>query len=353
MLVKLQSAIALLTSSCLVCVASAPSSVGFVVTNGEAQVDGSAVRGNSTLFPGSFVQAGSATSDLVFPGGSNLLLQPEAAVKVFRGYTVLEKGAAIQHGTQGLIASGLKISSLSSQGSVVVGMKDASHLEVTAQGGPAEVRNAAGAMVAHLEPGKALTFSIQDAQPAPPAQPQSASPVFGIGSQTQQVTIHGVLRKDHAGRYGHYLVTDILSKNTYELQGPGLDDLVGASVEATGTLYDTAPAEGASKVLSVSDVHQFSSNENPGAAPATRAAGPPAPSGETNPAPSTTAPAPNATPAPEAPSTPADASTPTPPPLVQHNDTTKILVIVAIAAGAAVGVAVGLAGGKSSTVSPE
>ena len=84
-----------------------------------------------------------------------------------------------------------------------------------AQGGAAEVRNAAGVVLAHLEPGKAFTLSIQDAQQAPaaPAQPQSSpTPVFGIGSESQQITIHGVLRKDHAGRYGHYLVTDVLAR---------------------------------------------------------------------------------------------------------------------------------------------
>ena len=40
-------------------------------------------------------------------------------------------------------------------------------------------------------------------------------------------------------------------------------------------------------------------------------------------------------------------------PLPQHSDTAKIIVIVALAAGAVVGVALGLGGGKSSTVSPE
>lgn len=354
---KLQSAIALFTSSCLVCVASAPSNIGLLVTSGEAHVDGSAIRGNSTLFPGSLVQAGNATSDLMFSGGSNLLLQPDAAVKVFRGYAVLENGSVVQHGNQALIAGGLRISSLSSQGSVVVGMQDATHLRVTAQNGPAEVRNTAGAMVARLEPGKAFSFSIQETQQAPPAPQQNPTPVFGIGSQSQQITIHGVLRKDHAGRYGHYLVTDTLSKATYELQGPGLDDLVGALVEATGTLYDTAPAEGASRVLSVSDVHQYSSNElpsTPETAPPTEAAGQPAPP-DTAPAPSTSTAAPEApsTTAPEAPAAPEEASVPQPPPLVVHSDTAKILVIVGIAAGAAVGVALGLAGGKSSTVSPE
>ena len=49
MLVKLQSAIALLTCGCLVSVAASPSSVGFVVTNGQVEVDGSVVHGNSNL----------------------------------------------------------------------------------------------------------------------------------------------------------------------------------------------------------------------------------------------------------------------------------------------------------------
>ncbi len=359
MLVKLQSAIALFTSGCLVCVASVPSNVGFVVTNGEAQVDGSAVHGNSTLFQGSLVQAASAPSDLMFPGGSNLLLQPDSAVKVYRGYAVLQRGVAIQHGFHGLVADGLKISALSPQSSIVVGMKDASHLEVAARGGAAEVRNSAGALVAHLEPGNAFTFSVQDAQQSPSTPPPT--PVFGIGSQATQITVRGILRKDHAGRYGHYLLTDIATKTTLELQGPGLDDLVGAAVEVTGSIYDTTPAEGATKVLSVADIRQMPLNDIPGAttpeaAPPTEAAAQPTPSGDT--APTTEAGAeipaqPGTTPASAPPASAPEETTPAPPPLVVHSDTAKILVIVAIAAGAAVGVALGLGGGKSSTVSPE
>ena len=52
MLVKVQSAIALFTCGCLVSVAASPSSIGIVVTRGQAQVDGAFVRGNSTLFRG-------------------------------------------------------------------------------------------------------------------------------------------------------------------------------------------------------------------------------------------------------------------------------------------------------------
>ena len=359
MLLKLQSAIALFTCGCLVSVAASPSSVGFVVTNGQAEVDGSVVHGNTTLFQGSLVQAGSATSDLMFPGGSNLLLQPESAVKVYREYAVLQRGAVIQRGTHGLVANGLKISSLSTQGAIVVGMKDRLHIEVAAQGGPAEVRTPAGALVARLEPGKTLSFAIQVSQQnstsaqlqqnsPPPASGQSSPPAGQAAPPAAaQLTLHGILRKDHPGRYGHYLLTDQATNVTYELQGSGLDDLVGASVEATGSIFDTTPAEGASRVMSVSDIHQMPLGEIRGGTPAanTPAAGTPAPSVETVP-PNGAGPEAGAPPeASNAPSTPATQP--------QHNNSTKIIVIVALAAGAVVGVALGLGGGKSSTVSPE
>ena len=178
MLVKLQSAIALFTCGCLVSVAASPSSVGFVVTNGQVEVDGSVVHGNSTLFQGSLVQAGSTTSDLMFPGGSNLLLQPDSAVKVYREYAVLQSGAVIQRGSHELVADGLRISSLSPQGAIVVGMKDSSHLEVAAQGGAAEVRTAAGTLVARLETGKAMSFTVQD---SPQARTAASADSFGTG----------------------------------------------------------------------------------------------------------------------------------------------------------------------------
>jgi hypothetical protein len=353
--VKLQSAIALLTCSCLVCVAASPSSIGIVVTSGQAQVDGAVVRGNSTLFQGNVVQAGQGTSDLMFPGGSNLLLQPGSAVRVFREYGVLERGAAVQRGANTLVADGLKVSSLSPQGAVFVAIQDGSRLSVAAQGGAAEVRNPAGDLLARLEPGKALSFAIQDPTGLPQTPPPPTTTGQSAAPTGTQLTIHGILHTDHPGRYGHFLLTDIPSKVTYELQGPGLDDLVGASVEVTGSTFDTAPAEGASKVLSVSDIHQMPLSEITGATtppastPSTAASAPPTPSGDTPPA-SPAGPEVGATP--EATAPPEANSAPAVAPLPQHHDTTKILVIVVLAAGAVVGVALGLGGGKSSTVSP-
>jgi hypothetical protein len=296
MLIKVQSVISLFTCGCLVSLAASPSSIGIVVTSGQAQVDGAVVRSNSTLFQGSLVQAGNVTSDLMLPGGSNLVLQPGSAVKVYREYAVLRNGVAVQRGNHGytLVADGLRISSLSPQSAVFVEIQDRSHFKVATQGGAAEVRNPVGGLVARLEPGKALSFAVQVSQQNPtPTAPQlnppaaaspQAPPPTGV-----QLTLHGILRKDHPGRYGHFLLTDLATNVTYELQGPGLDDLVGASVEVTGSTYDTTAAEGASKVMSVSDIHQMPLSEirgdttAPAPAPATPPAAPPTPSGETVP----------------------------------------------------------------------
>jgi hypothetical protein len=257
-----------------------------------------------------------------------------------------------------LVADGLKVSSLSPQGAVFIDLQDRSHLKVAAQGGAAEVRNPAGVLVARLEPGKVLSFVVQvspqNANPAPlqqnpttPTTAGQAAPPTGV-----QLTLHGVLRKDHPGRYGHFLLTDMATNVTYELQGPDLDDLVGASVEVTGSTFDTAAAEGASKVMSVSDIHQMPISEIRGNTPTgnTPAAAPPTPSGDTVPA---NGAGPEVGANPEAKAPPDANNAPTPAPLPQHSDTTKIIVIVALAAGAVVGVALGLGGGKSSTVSPE
>lgn len=364
MLIKLQSAISLVTCGCLVSLGASPSSIGFVVTNGEAVVDGATVQRNSTLFQGSLVRTGDTTSDLMLPGGSNLLLQPGSSANVYSDHAILRQGTATERGGHGYVvfADGLRVSTPSPDGAFVVGLKDRSHLDVSAQGAAAEVRSSAGVLLARLDAGKSLGFAVQDPPqtPAAPANPRDtpATATPGAPEPGQQLTMHGIVRKDHAGSYGHYLLTDVNSHLTVELRGgAGMDDLVGGSVEVTGTVLATNPAGGASRVLSVSDIHQMTMSEispetaEPAPAPERApAAAPPTPAGDATaagPGPET-----SAQPAASAPAEPGlDQSAP--PPLPVHSDTAKVLIIVGLAAGAGVGVALGLAGGNHSTVSPE
>ena len=103
--------------------------------------------------------------------------------------------------------------------------------------------------MARLEPGKALSFALQVAPQNSTSTPSPQNPPSPASGQAPpsagaQLTLHGILRKDHPGRYGHYLLTDLATNVTYELQGTGLDDLVGASVEATGSIFDATAAAG-------------------------------------------------------------------------------------------------------------
>jgi hypothetical protein len=186
MLVKLQSAISLLTCGCLVCVCR------FALEHRlcRDQRPGAGRRGNrtqhSTLFQGNVVQAGDTTSDPMFPGGSNLLLQPGATVRVFRDYGVLEHGAAIQRGPHSLVADGLKVSSLSSQGAAFVDVQNASHVRIVAQGGVAEVRNPAGVLVARLDSGKALTFAVQVPQQTQPPHRRRRMPLLPLRARLRR-----------------------------------------------------------------------------------------------------------------------------------------------------------------------
>ena len=127
-----------------------------------------------------------------------------------------------------------------------------------------------------------MGFTVQDSPQAPagsPTTPGQAAPAPGT-----QLTLHGIVRKDHAGRYGHYLLTDVATKVTYELQGPGLDEMVGAQVEVIGSIFDEPAAAGASSVVSVSDIHQMPLSELPGATTATAPATTPPPTSVPTPA---------------------------------------------------------------------
>jgi hypothetical protein len=184
MFLKAQSVISLFTCSCLVCMASSPASIGVLVTNGQAQVDGAAVHGNSTLFQGSEVKASEIPSDLRFADGANLVLQPGASAKVYRDHSELQQGIAMQRGSgHALIADGLRVSPLGANGAVTIGVQDSRHVEMSAVGSPAEVRTPTGELVARLEPGQPLSFNISEVNAAPNAleggngqQSQGAAP---------------------------------------------------------------------------------------------------------------------------------------------------------------------------------
>ena len=73
---------------CLFALIGAAPSIGIIKSNGEFRVDGSAIRGNSTLFAGNLVETASARS-VVQLAGVQITLLPDSRAKVFQDHTVL------------------------------------------------------------------------------------------------------------------------------------------------------------------------------------------------------------------------------------------------------------------------
>ncbi len=225
MLRKLQSAVALLTCGCMVGYAAVPVSIGILVTDRPALVNGIPIRGNSTLFSGNVIKAASAASSLWFADGSSLVLQPGARVRVFRDYSVLEQGVATQTGSnkRELIVDGLTVASLSGQGAVAAAWRDNSHFEATAENAPAEVRTPVGQLVARLNPGERLTFTTSVASAA-----QQKTPPSPAGPP---ITVRGILRQEPEGEFK---ITNDSDGQEYIVEGDFPLSALGASVQLRG-----------------------------------------------------------------------------------------------------------------------
>jgi hypothetical protein len=246
MYLRLQSAVSLFTCSCLISVASATpptatsstttsSTIGLVMSSGEVQVDGSSVQSNSAIFSGSLVSSGDAISSVQFSDGTKAVMRPGATMKVFRDYSVLQQGVTMQRGVDkhAVLADGLRISGATPNAVALIEVKDASHVEVAAQAGETDVWTSSGNLVARVEPGKALSFGLDEAS-------TSGIPANGV-------RIHGILRP-------HYLLTDERTNVTYRLQGSGLDAFIGASVVVTGTVPGGNPGSSTPPVVTVANV---------------------------------------------------------------------------------------------------
>jgi hypothetical protein len=236
MFLRLQSAVSLFTCSCLISMGSAtPSTIGLVMTSGEVQIDGSSVRGNSAIFSGSLVSSSDVNSNLQFSDGTNAVMRPGATMKVYREHSVLQQGVTMQRGVDkhAVLADGLRISGATPNAVALIGVKDASHVEVAAQAGETDVWTSSGNLVARVEPGKTVSFALDEAG-------TSGVPANGV-------RIYGILRP-------HYLLTDEQTNVTYRLQGSGLDEFMGASVVVTGTVLGGSAASNTPPVVAVVNV---------------------------------------------------------------------------------------------------
>ena len=250
MILRFQSVVALVTCWCMVYTTSASTSaIGMVMTTGTVEINGSSAPGSAAIFSGSRISSGDRSSNIQFSDGSRAMMRPGATMTVYREHSVLQQGVALQRGIDKhpVVAGDLRILGATPNAVALVSVRDASHFEVAAAEGEADVLTPSGGLLARVEPGTALAFTI--VQTAGEAQQISPS-------------ICGDLQQNHQ-------VTDALTQVTYQLQGAGLDRYVGKSIRVTGTVQ-SAPPGSASQIFIVSSVRKLNQPgvAGPGAAPA-------------------------------------------------------------------------------------
>ncbi|MCL2658915.1 MAG: hypothetical protein FWD64_00150 [Acidobacteriaceae bacterium] len=217
------------------------------MTTGDVQVDGSLVRNNSAIFPGSIVASGRGIAMLRFADGVSATLSPSGIAKVFSEHSILLHGAILQNGIgkHVVFADGLRISGEAPDAIALVGVKDASHVEVASQTGKLHVTDADGALVATIDSGQALDFARQT-DAANQDQPQHAE-------GQPEVDVCGKLQKNDQ-------VKNAANKKMYLLKGKdaatqsNIDSDVGRLVRASGTVPSTPQPAGTS-VLSVDAIN--------------------------------------------------------------------------------------------------
>jgi hypothetical protein len=225
----LKHVLSLLAAGSLLAISAASPSIGFVKSGGEFRVDGSAVRGNGTVFEGALVETSSARSVIQLTG-AQIILSPDSRVRVYRDRTVLEKGSSLVKDVDRHVieAATLHIAPTARDSVVQIDIMSPSHVRVAASGGAAEVRNSSGILTASLRPGMALAF-----------EPQAAA--------AAAVKMTGVIES----RNGTYFLTDETTKVTIQLlEGAEVSKYVGKKVEVTGSsIPGASPAGGASQLV--------------------------------------------------------------------------------------------------------
>jgi len=216
-------------------VSAAPASIGFAKSPGDFRVDGSAVRGNGTVFEGAVVETADARS-VIQLADAQITLAPESRLRVYRDRAVLERGSgSVKEGVHYVIEAATLRIAASAQASIIqIALTGPMALTVGARGGAAEVRNSSNLLTASVLPGMALAF-----------EPQQAA--------STELKLTGVVES----RDGAYFLTDETTKVTVQIEGANVSKHVGKMVQITGSSVPNAnPAGGASQLVRIVAIKQ-------------------------------------------------------------------------------------------------
>jgi hypothetical protein len=211
-----------------VAIAAAPA-IGIVTASGHFTLDRSQVWGNATVFEGSIVETGSASSEVALRSGAKLQLGKDSRAQILLSRVVMEKGIGQLSAPESfeMDAANLRIHT---DGRMRVNIGNS--VQVASLTGTTRVSSAAGMLLASIPEGRTMSFS-----------PQAAN-----GTVTRTGCL---LFKDN-----HFIMQDENTQEVVELSGgQNLSSQLGNRVEVTGAASSAKPAVSiATVVLSVATV---------------------------------------------------------------------------------------------------
>jgi hypothetical protein len=190
------------------------SAIGIVTASGHFVLDRSQVWGNATVFEGSTIETGAASSQIVLRNGVKLQLARDSRARILADRVVVEKGIGQVSATDTfeVNASNLRIHS-TGRLRVNVGQ----NVEVASLIGSARVSSASGKLLAAIPAGRSMSFA-----------PQAAN-----GTVTRAGCL---LFKDN-----HFIMQDENTQEVVEVTGQNFSAQVGNRVEITGTASSDKP----------------------------------------------------------------------------------------------------------------
>ena len=195
---------------------AASPAIGIVTASGHFTLDRSQVWGNATVFEGSVIETGSASSEIALRNGAKLQLAKDSRARILSDRVVIEKGIGQLSAPESFEVNAANLR-IHSTGRLRVNMGQT--VEIASLLGSARVASANGMLLAAIPAGRVMSFS-----------PQASN-----GTVTRTGCL---LFKDN-----HYIMQDENTQEVVELSGgQNLAAQVGNRVEATGAASSAKPA---------------------------------------------------------------------------------------------------------------
>jgi len=204
--------------------AAGTTSIGTISAQGSIHVDGYAVDGNATLFDGSVVQTDLASAALRVNRDVRITLSTDTRGTLRRDRLVLQKGTGemtLPAHFQ-IEANGLHVTGDQPASRALVTVQNSDRIEVAALSGSLQVLGPNGLVLAKINPGRSMSFSM------------------ATSTSTSAFSSRGMLSVEN----GHYYLTASDTNVKYEIFGKNLAKYVGDKVLVSGTVTTTTSATG-------------------------------------------------------------------------------------------------------------